>query len=104
VQQSEPPLQCEPPLSNCLPYSLFLIGRNSCGNWVVRDESGRRGGLFVGPSEAVKFAMRENGHHPEGLIMVSGVLELNMNAIPCGAKRSSFCPADIQTALARRVA
>jgi hypothetical protein len=101
MKQTEPPSQSEPPLRNPLPCSLFLIGRNSCGNWVVRDESGLRGGFFVGPAEAVKFAMRENGHHPEALIMVPGVLELNMNSIPCSTRRSRFCSADLRTAVAR---
>jgi hypothetical protein len=101
MKQGEPPSQSEPPLRNRLPCSLFLIGRNSCGNWVVRDESGLRGGLFIGPAEAVKFAMHENGHDPEGLIMVPGVLELNIDSIPRDTKRSRFSAADVHTAVAR---
>ena len=42
--------------------SLFRVGKNSRGNWVVQDQSGLCGGLFVGRAEAVKFAMFENGN------------------------------------------
>ncbi len=60
----------------------FLIGRNSHGNWVVQDPSGLRGGLFVDRTQALKFAMSENGNHPEAVIMVPDGLELDMNAKP----------------------
>ena len=36
--------------------SLFLLGRNSRGQWVAQDQSGRRGGLFVSQAAALKFA------------------------------------------------
>src|SRR5215472_13192315 len=50
--------------------SVFRIGRNSRGNWVVQDQSGLCGGLFVDRAEAVKFAMFENGNRPQAVIMV----------------------------------
>ena len=55
---------------------LFLVGRNSRGNWVAQDRSGLCGGLFVGRAAAVKFALSENGNQPEAVIMVPGTLEL----------------------------
>jgi hypothetical protein len=58
--------------------SLFLIGQNSRGDWVVQDESGLRGGLFVNRAEALRFAMFENGNRPQAVIMVPGVFELDM--------------------------
>ena len=58
--------------------SLFLIGQNSRGDWVVRDPRGLRGGLFVNRAEALRFAMFENGNRPQAVIMVPGVFELNM--------------------------
>jgi hypothetical protein len=58
---------------------LFLIGRNSRGNWVVRDQSGLRGGLFVDRAEALRFALFENGRRPQAVIMVPGVLELDLS-------------------------
>jgi hypothetical protein len=71
----------EPPSSssNC---SLFLIGKNSRGNWVVQDQKGLRGGLFVDRAEALKFAMFENGNRPQAVIMVPDVLELDMSRKP----------------------
>ena len=36
--------ESEPPSCS----SVFMIGQDSHGNWVVRDQSGLRGGLFVG--------------------------------------------------------
>jgi hypothetical protein len=69
----------EPPNSNSLSRSLFLIGRNSRGQWVVRNQCGTRGGLFIDRAQALKFAMFENGHRPQAVIMVPGVLELDIN-------------------------
>jgi len=59
----------EPP-STPRAKSLFRIGKNSRGNWVVQDQSGLCGGLFVDRAEAVKFAMLENGNRPQAVIMV----------------------------------
>ena len=62
--------------------SLFLVGQNSRGNWVVRGQDGRCGGLFVGRAEALKFALSENGNHPEAVIVVADGLELDMTVSP----------------------
>jgi hypothetical protein len=59
---------------------LFLVGRDSCGNWAAQDQSGLCGGLFVGRDAALKFAMSENGNRPQGVVMVTGVLELDISA------------------------
>jgi hypothetical protein len=86
----------KPPSPNSSNSSLFMIGRNSRGNWVVRDHKGLCGGLFVDRAEAVKFAMFENGHRPQAVIMVPGILELDING------RSGECDqAEAQFALAR---
>jgi hypothetical protein len=70
----------EPPsIEQCSKASLFLIGKNSRGNWVVQDQQGVRGGLFIGRAEALRYAMFENGNRPQAAIMVPGVLELDMN-------------------------
>jgi hypothetical protein len=71
----------EPP-STARAKSLFRIGRNSHGNWVVQDQSGLCGGMFVNRTEAVKFAMFENGNRPQAVIMVPGILELDMSGKP----------------------
>jgi hypothetical protein len=71
--------QAEPPPSRS---SLFLIGEDSRGNWVVQDQRGLRGGLFVDRAEALRFALFENGNRPQAVIMVPGVFELDMNRKP----------------------
>ena len=59
---------------------LFLIGQDSRGNWVVQDQSGLRGGLFVSQAAARKFALFENGDRPELVIFVPGLFELDLGA------------------------
>jgi hypothetical protein len=56
--------------------SVFLIGKNSRGQWIAKDQRGLRGGLFVSRAEAFKFARFENGNRPELVVTVPGVLEL----------------------------
>ena len=71
--------QAEPPSSST---PLFYIGRNSRGHWVVQDQNHLCGGLFVDRATALKFALFENGHRPQAVVMVPGVLELDTSAKP----------------------
>ena len=73
MQHNEPPLP-----ARCSEHSLFRIGKDSHGHWVVQDDSGRCGGLFVNRVQALKFAMFENGNDSQAVIMVPGIFELNM--------------------------
>jgi hypothetical protein len=57
---------------------FFFVGRNERGHWVVRDQSGRCGGLFINRAEALRFAQFETGHSPQAIVMVSGTLELQL--------------------------
>ena len=84
----------EPPSSSCSNSSLFLIGKNSRGNWVVQDQKGLCGGLFVDRAEALKFAMFENGNRPQAVIMVPGTLELDMSGKPRASDRSASAKQD----------
>jgi hypothetical protein len=68
---------------------LFLVGKDSQGHWVARDQSGLCGGIFVGRAEALKFAMAENGNCPQAVVMVPGVLELDLSVTPPGGRRSA---------------
>ncbi len=63
----------------CSRSSLFLLGQNRQGNWVVQDQRGLCGGIFVNRTEALRFAMFENGNRPQGVLMVPGVFELDIN-------------------------
>ena len=54
------------------PY--FLLGLNACGQWVIRETTGRRAGLFRSREAAIKYAREESPsgdftilHQPEGL-------------------------------------
>ncbi len=64
--------------------TIVFIGRNSRGNWVAQEQNGLYGGLFVNRAQAVKYALFENGHHPETIVELSREIELDM-----GGKRAS---------------
>src|SRR5260370_37321364 len=82
--------KAEPPSPQSSPHSsLFRIGKDSHGHWGVQDQEGLRGGLFVDRAEALKFAMFENGHRPQAVIMGPRVLELHVNGRPPSAERAS---------------
>jgi hypothetical protein len=57
--------------------SCLLIGRDRRGRWVVRNEMGTSGGLFIDRAAPLRFAMLENGN-PQAVIMVPGTLELGI--------------------------
>jgi hypothetical protein len=64
-----------------------MIGRDGRGNWVVQDQSGVRGGLFVDRAEALRYVRFENGNQPPTIVAVPGVLELDLNRKPVTAAR-----------------
>lgn len=74
AQQAEPPSWLQPP--------LFIIGQDRQGNWVVQDQKGVRGGLFVNRDAALRFVRFENGDRQRAVVMVSEVLELDMTRKP----------------------
>jgi hypothetical protein len=60
--------------------SLFLIGQNSRGNWVVKDQRGSRGGLFVSRAAALKYALFENGNRPHLVVTMPGNFDLDLSS------------------------
>ncbi len=64
------------------PSTIVLIGKNSRGQWVAREQNGLYGGLFVSRTAAVRYALFENGHHPETIISSAIPLELDMSTRP----------------------
>ena len=86
----------EPPSCSSASTIVF-IGRNSRGNWIAQEQNGLYGGLFVNRAQAVKYALFENGHHPETIVELSRGIELDMG----GKLPSSDRKPDIST---RRVA
>jgi hypothetical protein len=70
----------EPPSSRARSKSsLFFIGKDSCGNWVVQDQQHLCGGLFIDRAAALRFAMFENGNRPQAVVMVPGIFELDLS-------------------------
>jgi hypothetical protein len=69
-----PPPSCDRP-------QVFMIGQDSGGNWVVRDQSGLRGGLFVGRADALRYVHDEAGNNPGAIVMVNGTFELDTSGI-----------------------
>jgi hypothetical protein len=86
----------EPP--SCSSAStITLIGKNSRGNWVAQEQNGLYGGLFVNRAQAFKYALFENGHHPETIVELPREIELDLN----GSPRATTSPSASST---RRVA
>jgi len=67
----------EPPSCSAVSTIVF-IGRNHRGQWVAQQQNGLYGGLFVNRAQAVKYALFENGQHPEMIVELSRELELDM--------------------------
>jgi len=61
--------------------TIVFIGRDSHGHWVVQEQNGLYGGLFVSRAEALKYALFENGRHPETIIELARQIELDMRGI-----------------------
>lgn len=40
----------------------FLVGRDTEGHWIARDELGQSGGVFADRSSAIHFAETESDH------------------------------------------
>ena len=89
IESQESQESCEPPLRPLSRSSLFFIGTDSRGNWVVRDQAGLCGGLFVNRSEALRFAMLENGRRPRAVIMFPGILEFSIGGPANAAAKGS---------------
>lgn len=86
--------EAEPPSSRSRSNDpLFFIGKNSRGNWVVQDQRHICGGLFVDQTQALRFALVENGHRPHAVVMVPGVFELDMSG-PASAVHQPAVHAD----------
>jgi hypothetical protein len=70
--------EAEPP--SCLQPPIFVIGRDSKGNWVAQEQTGMRGGLFIDRAAALKFAKAESRYDPYIIVWISGVVELDTSA------------------------
>ena len=71
----------EPP-SCSSPSTIVFIGRNHRGQWVAQEQNGLYGGLFVSRAQAIKYALFENGQHPETIVELPRGIELDMGKRP----------------------
>ena len=76
-ESAEPPSWSRP--------RLFTIGQDSHGHWVVQDEQGTCGGLFVDRDAALRFVRAENGYCPAIVVMESENIELKVTCDPPAA-------------------
>ncbi|MFB9266381.1 hypothetical protein ACFFWD_25035 [Bradyrhizobium erythrophlei] len=86
----------EPPSCSAA-SSIIFIGRNRRGQWVAQEQNGLYGGLFVNRAQAIKYALFENGQHPEMIVELSREIELDM-------RRATRAAAPSRTPGTRRLA
>jgi hypothetical protein len=79
----------EPPSCSPAASTIVFIGQNSCGQWVAQEQSGLYGGLFINRAQAVKYALFENGNHPETIVELSRKIELELGATSFSTRRSA---------------
>lgn len=60
----------------CVAGATVFIGKDRDGNWVAQELNGTFGGTFLNRAQAFKYALFENGHHPERIVEVSYEVEL----------------------------
>jgi hypothetical protein len=82
--------QAEPPSS---PPPVFLVGQDSRGHWVARDQSGTRGGLFVDRTQALRYIRSESINRSQDFIPVIGTFELDIGQTPAPPPQREFAVA-----------
>jgi hypothetical protein len=80
-------VKLEEPPSCSSASTVTFIGKNSRGNWVAQEQNGLYGGLFVNRIQALKFALFENGRHPETIVELAREIELDLNSARNGHSR-----------------
>ena len=81
----------EPPSCSSASTIVF-IGKDKGGHWVAQEQNGLYGGLFVNRAQAVKYALFENGHHPETIVELSREFELDMDRRLPSSDQISIAP------------
>lgn len=78
----------EPPSRSSL-SSIVFIGQNHRGQWIAQEQNGLYGGLFVSRAQAIKYALFENGQHPETIVELPREIELDMGKRPAISQRAA---------------
>lgn len=81
-------MKLEEPPSCSSTSTVTFIGKNSRGNWVAQEQNGLYGGLFVNRTQAFKYALFENGRHPETIVELAREIELDLNGTRTGQLHS----------------
>ncbi len=76
--------------SSWLRSPVFMIGQDDRGRWVVQDQTGLRGGLFVNRDAALRYVRTENGDRPQAVVLISGVFDLDMTGFSGLPQRLSW--------------
>jgi hypothetical protein len=79
--------------------AVFMIGQDERGRWVVQDQTGLRGGLFVTRDAALRYVRAENSDRGQAVVMISGVFDLDMTGFSALPQQQSW-----EAKQARRVA
>ena len=82
--------QVEPPSWLRLP--LFMLGQDLRGNWVVQEQRGARGGLFVDREAALRFIRAETARKQQAIAMVSGIFGASTLAVKATRLRQAMSP------------
>ena len=75
----------EPPSCSAASKIIF-IGKSKSGNWIAMEQNGLYGGMFVSRAAAFKYALFENGRHPETIVELREI-ELDMTGPPRASYR-----------------
>lgn len=70
----------------------ILVGKDREGHWVVKDQAGLHGGIFVDRAQALKYAMRDIADRMQAVIMVPGILELDWSGPQPALARNAPAP------------
>ena len=70
----------EPPSCSGAAPTIVFIGQNNLGQWIAQEQNGLYGRLFINRAQAVKYALFENGNHPETIVELSRKIELEPGA------------------------
>jgi hypothetical protein len=60
--------------------SYFLLGQNARGLWVIRENTGKKAGLFVSREAALRFARLESADEHFTVVHVNDKLEFDYAA------------------------
>jgi hypothetical protein len=60
--------------------SYFLLGQNARGMWVIRENSGKKSGIFVSREAALRFARLESPDEHFAVVYVNDGLEFDYAA------------------------